>query len=89
MTLMPLSTEKNLEFSNTTILFGGDEYFPPFEYIDSNGVYKGFNVDIIRAIAIEMGLDVEIQPMTWKNTLVALKKGDIDAIQNRDAFANI
>lgn len=69
------------QFDQETIIVGGDEYFPPFEYIDTNGVYKGFNIDIMHAIAIEMGLDIEIQPMKWKTVKVALEEGRIDAIQ--------
>ncbi len=64
-----------------TVKIGGDNYFPPFEYVDKNGVYKGFNVDIIRAIAIETGLDIEIHPMPWFQTLLSLSNGNIDAIQ--------
>ena len=69
------------QFEQKTIIVGGDEYFPPFEYIDTNGVYKGFNIDFMHAIAIEMGLDIEIQPMKWKTVKVALEEGRIDAIQ--------
>jgi polar amino acid transport system substrate-binding protein len=76
----------NVYMSNTTfeeepIIIAGDEYFPPFEYVDTNGVYKGFNIDIMHAIAIEMGLDVEIHPMTWKNAKTALEAGEVDVIQ--------
>ena len=64
-----------------TIIIGGDEYFPPFEYVDGSGNYKGFNVDIIRAVAIEMGLDIEIRPLTWKNAVAYLQEGTIDGIE--------
>lgn len=64
-----------------TIVLGGDEYFPPFEYVDQNGVYKGFNVDIIRAIAIDMGLDIDIVPMTWKDAIAKLEVGEIDGLE--------
>lgn len=64
-----------------TIIIGGDNYFPPYEFVDRNGVYKGFNVDIMRAIAIETGLDIELYPMPWFETLLALSDGRIDAIQ--------
>lgn len=69
------------QFEQKTIIVAGDEYFPPYEYIDTNGVYKGFNIDVMHAIAIEMGLDIEIKPMKWKNVKVALENGEIDAIQ--------
>jgi len=71
----------NSTFDNESIIVAGDEYFPPFEYVDTNGVYKGFNIDIMHAIAIEMSLDVEIQPMKWRDAKTALEAGKIDVIQ--------
>lgn len=68
-------------FDKEPIIVAGDEYFPPFEYVDTNGVYKGFNIDIMHAIAIEMGLDVEIHPRKWKDVRDALDSGEIDVIQ--------
>lgn len=63
------------------IKVAGDMNHPPYEFIDNQGIYKGFNIDIMRAIAIEMGLDIEIIPMAWKDALDALRNGDVDLIQ--------
>lgn len=67
--------------SKETIRIAGDINYPPYEYVDENGIYKGFNVDIMRAIAIDLGIDIEIIPMKWDEALLALQKGEIDAIQ--------
>ena len=64
-----------------TIRIVGDRHYPPYEFIDESGNYKGFNVDIMRAIAIEMGLDIEIIPMQWNEALMALQNGEADVIQ--------
>lgn len=64
-----------------TIRIAGDENYPPYEFVDKTGVYKGFNVDIMRAVAIELGIDVELTPMTWENALRALESGEVDVIQ--------
>lgn len=64
-----------------TIKIAGDYNYPPYEYFDKNGVYKGFNVDIMRAISIEMGLDIELIPMPWQKAIEALEKGEVDAVQ--------
>ncbi|WP_176461831.1 transporter substrate-binding domain-containing protein [Anaeromicrobium sediminis] len=69
------------EIQSKTIVIGGDNNFPPFEYVDKNGVAKGFNVDLIRAIAIEMGLDVEIKLEPWFKTMVNLNSDQIHAIE--------
>lgn len=63
------------------IVVGGDHNYPPFEFIDKDGRPAGFNVDLTRAIAREMGLDIEIQLGRWSDILAAMKSGEIDAIQ--------
>lgn len=64
-----------------TITIAGDDSFPPFEYVDEKGIYKGFNIDIMRAVSIEKGIDIEIIPMPWYQAIEALNDGKIDAIQ--------
>ncbi|WP_416199182.1 EAL domain-containing protein [Sporanaerobacter sp.] len=59
----------------------GDNNHPPYEFIDEKGNYKGFNVDIMRAIAIEEGIEIEIIPMAWNQAVYALEAGKVDAIQ--------
>lgn len=63
------------------IKIAGDENYPPYEYVDKNGYYKGFNVDIMKAIAVNLGLDIEIIPMKWEKAINALESGEVDAIQ--------
>lgn len=64
-----------------TIRVAGDNNYPPYEYVDDNGIYKGFNVDIMRAIAIELGIEIELIPMPWYQAISALERGEVDAIQ--------
>ncbi|MEW6307576.1 MAG: transporter substrate-binding domain-containing protein [Bacillota bacterium] len=60
---------------------GGDNHFPPFEFVDERGVYRGFNVDIMQAISLELGIELELVPMLWSDVPSALLYGQIDAIQ--------
>lgn len=64
-----------------TIKVAGDNNYPPYEYVDKNGIYKGFNVDVMRAIALELGIEIELIPMNWSNAINALETGKVDAIQ--------
>lgn len=63
------------------IKIAGDNNFPPYEYVDASGNYKGFNVDIMRAIALEMGVEIEIIPMNWNDAIKALENKEVDAIE--------
>lgn len=59
----------------------GDKQYPPYEFIDSKNNYRGFNVDVITAIALEQGFTVEFYPMEWYEAQQALLEGRVDVIQ--------
>lgn len=63
------------------LLIGGDFNFPPFEFLDKNGRPTGFNTEITRAIAQELGLDIEIILAPWSEIRQRLALGEIDALQ--------
>ncbi len=62
------------------IVVGGDNNFPPFEYLDANGRPTGYNVELTRAIAQEMGLDVSISLKPWAEVRSDLAENKIDLI---------
>lgn len=51
--------------------------YPPFESIDDKGNIVGFDVDLIRAVATEMGLDVRFQGMGFDSILIAVRSGQV------------
>ncbi len=59
----------------------GDNNYPPYEFIDEYGNYRGFNVDMMRAISIELGIEIELMPMSWQEAMEALESGEVDAVQ--------
>ncbi len=59
---------------------GIDAAFPPFSYIDKDGEPTGFDVEVIKWIANEMGFDVKIVPVDWDAIIPTLKIGNIDLI---------
>jgi len=63
------------------IVIGGDHRYPPFEFLDERGRPAGFTVELTRAIAREMGIDVQIRLAPWEDTVASLRDGRIDAIQ--------
>ncbi|HPJ26355.1 MAG TPA: transporter substrate-binding domain-containing protein [Synergistaceae bacterium] len=57
----------------------GDNNYPPYEYLE-NGIPKGFNVEIMQALAKEMQLPIEIELDDWNTVRRRLEKGDIDML---------
>ena len=74
--LEPASAERG-----TTFRIAGDMMFPPYEYTTAAGSFVGFNVDLMHAIAIELGINVELIPMSWTEARAALDAGAVDALQ--------
>lgn len=54
--------------------------FPPFNFYDEDGVLTGFNIDLARAICLELDVTCEIKVEPWENLLPALRRKEGDAI---------
>ncbi len=66
-----------------TLLVAGDENFPPYEFVDTidgENVYRGFNVDLLKAIALTTGYEIRFFPMQWADAIRALERGDVNAV---------
>ena len=72
----------------TVMRIAGDENYPPYEFVDANGVYKGFNVDIMKAISRDQKVNIELVPMAWDNALQALEDNKVDAVQGMTRSSN-
>jgi len=60
-----------------TVIFGGDAFAPPYEYLDENKIPKGYCVDITRALAEEIGWNAEIILGKWEDMIKDLNSGKI------------
>jgi len=67
--------------ANDVIRVAGDINYPPYEFLDQNGVYRGFNVDMLNAVFLELEMDYELIPMKWEEAQQALRRGEVDMIQ--------
>ena len=56
-----------------------DDY-PPFNYYDEDQVLTGFNVDMARAICLEVNMTCSIEVRPWEQLLESLVKGEADAV---------
>ncbi len=62
------------------VRFVTDSDFPPFNYIDEDGVLTGLNVDLARALCLEMAAACDIKVRPWDELPMALKRGEADAV---------
>lgn len=62
------------------IRFLTDGDYPPFNYLDEDNVLTGFNVDIARAVCLELAAACDIQVRPWSELLPALRRGETDAV---------
>jgi signal transduction histidine kinase len=76
-----LCAAESLPNGATTIVVGGDYSYPPYEFLDSNGRPAGYNVELTRAIAEVMGMNVEIRLGPWGEMRRGLAEGRIDILQ--------
>ncbi|MEQ1697227.1 MAG: transporter substrate-binding domain-containing protein [Hyphomicrobiaceae bacterium] len=52
--------------------------FPPFNYLDAEGALTGFNVDLARAICLEVNAACDIKVRPWDEQFGALSAGEAD-----------
>ncbi|MDO4501431.1 MAG: transporter substrate-binding domain-containing protein [Erysipelotrichaceae bacterium] len=56
--------------------------FAPMDYQDGNGEWIGFDADMGKAFAKELGVDVEFVEIDWDNKIMELNSKSIDCIWN-------
>lgn len=63
------------------IVVGANRAYPPYEFLDKNSDPAGFNVDLTRAIAKVMGMQVEFHFGNWADIREGMGRGEIDILQ--------
>ncbi|MEF9985757.1 MAG: transporter substrate-binding domain-containing protein [Bacteroidales bacterium] len=62
------------------IIAKGDWAFPPFEFINEKGEPDGFNVELFKALMLELNLDYDLKLIHWADAYRLLKDNEIDLI---------
>lgn len=75
----PDTTEENAGASNV-LRVGVDDTYPPMEYRNENNELIGFDVDFAKALAEEMGMEVEFISIAWDGIFLGLGADKYDAI---------
>ncbi|WAC65783.1 transporter substrate-binding domain-containing protein [Agrococcus sp. SL85] len=67
-----------------TLVVGTEGTYSPFSFHeDGAGELTGYDVDVITAVAEELGVEVEFQETQWDALFAALDSGRIDVIANQ------
>jgi polar amino acid transport system substrate-binding protein len=68
------------EEAENKIIVGTSADFPPFEYVDNDGNYVGFDIEMVTMILEDMNYTVEIEDTAFEGLIGALKTDKIDVI---------
>lgn len=70
------------EDNSKKLVVGFDQEFPPMGFVDENGDYVGFDLDVAEEVANRLGMEFVAQPIAWDAKDVELESGNIDCIWN-------
>ena len=66
----------------TTFIVGFDAEYPPYGYMDENGEYTGFDLELAQAVCDLQGWELVKTPIDWDSKDLELNSGAIDFIWN-------
>jgi len=66
--------------TRAAIRFTTDSDYPPFHFVDEEGILTGFNVDVAQAVCLELAAACDVQAKSWDDLLPALRRRETDAI---------
>lgn len=68
--------------SENLLVMGLDDSFPPMGFSDKNGDLVGFDVDLAKAVAKKLGMELKLQPINWSSKETELSSGKVDLLWN-------
>ncbi|MCR5666618.1 MAG: transporter substrate-binding domain-containing protein [Eubacterium sp.] len=70
------------ESGRTQLIVGFDAEYPPYGYMDDDGEYTGFDLELAQAVCDMEGWELVKQPIDWSSKDGELNGGSIDCIWN-------
>lgn len=75
-------TDKAAAEADKVFTVGFDQEFPPMGFVDENGEFTGFDLELAKEAAKRMGMEIQLQPIAWDAKDMELESGTIDCIWN-------
>lgn len=63
-----------------TLVIGGEMNYEPYEYLDENDEYTGYDIEIWQYIAKDLGVELEIVDLPFSGALTGLDAGKYDVV---------
>jgi len=76
------AAEDTVKGDGTTFTVGFDAEYPPYGYMDENGDYTGFDLELAQAVCDLEGWELVKTPINWDSKDMELDSGNIDCIWN-------
>jgi PAS domain S-box-containing protein len=76
--LLALPALARAQANQQKLVFGGDQEFPPYEYINEQGQPDGFNVHLIRALGRDAGMAIEVRLGPREQRVADFDNGNTD-----------
>lgn len=80
---MPAIAQDKFLMKQGTLTVGTEGTYPPFTYHDETGKLTGYDVEVARAVAAKLGLNIEFKETAWNALLAGLNNGRFDTVVNQ------
>lgn len=77
---LPLTDEERAYLEEKdTLIYGMDRKAPPLTFVnEETGQNEGLLVDYVSSLSIELGINIDYEPLIWNDLLVSLKNQSVD-----------
>ncbi len=72
--------ELHESYVGKTITMGSELDYPPYAAVDENGNADGYSVDLMKAVAKQVGIKLRFEVGPWSEVKARLERGEIDAL---------
>ncbi len=84
--VMFLMNGKEKNTNENVLIIGLDDSFPPMGFRNENNEIVGFDIDIAKAVCEKLGMEMQLQQISWASKEQELSSGNIDCIWNGFAY---